>query len=385
MLTTKVVNPQRPTFIQHFRVESDASLVDWFAQLSSTDWPEVQELSSTRLQELLHLGALYQNGKRLVLSSSQDEKEANPRFENLQVKAGDILRLHFHPRRYLWNPEAVSSWIKMETKNFILVEKPAGLPTHPTLDNIQENLLAHLQYELHPEALICNRLDVGTEGLILFARNPAAQRDLQEQTRKHELTKIYSAIVPGHFPQTDRMESWMDKSERSPKQQHFESASLRDFCQTQVERVQLVPSFSILTLKLITGRTHQIRSQLQLWGHALVGDKMYGSNLVWNKGEIPTAANSRPEIQKNESWALRSTALGWKDEGAEYFFEIPDFTEADFSYRMRSLSSEHWPSDFEFSSGPRSTRSPHRSPPENRSRADLRLVTTPEPPSPKPQ
>lgn len=370
--------PNSPS-IQHFRLNSPLHLQDWGL---------LEAFSEAQLRQLLELGALYHNGTRLFLSAPQDPGSLET-LRTRPLQKDDILRVHRRPRRFFWRPEDVPSWIKLETENFLLINKVSGLPTHPTLDNAKENLLFHLQSQGYPEALVINRLDMGTDGLILMARNPEAQRSFQDQTQRHEVTKIYTALVQGHFPMLERLESWMEKSPRAPKRQWHEPRPQSDFCLTEVLSVHQLQAplreshgvetdFSLLTLRLVTGKTHQIRSQMQLWGHPIVGDVMYGSDFRW--------VGSQPSLHSGmDSWALRSTALGWSDSDVEYHFELPELGLEDLRAQTRIPSLDVEPQDFGSSVGPRSTRFPHNSLLKTQSRADLRVLEAPEPQSPKPQ
>lgn len=368
---------QRPNAIQHFRVLGPGCLKDRVSDFGIT--PRF-------LQHLLNLGAIYWNGRRLF----QDDTSPSD-LSLLPVNEGDILRIHFRPRRFFWAPDQVKSWIKAESKHTLLVEKPSGLPTHATLDNAREHLLHHLHAAGYPEALMVNRLDVGTEGLLLFARDPRTQKNLHQQTQERSLLKFYSALVEGHFPFEGEMMTWMQKSERAPKQQHFSPAPDRESCLTFIKESRLLDGseegvWSRLRLELITGRTHQIRSQLQAFGHSIVGDRMYGSHWAWLDSTNDSQGSKKhlPPTQA-EAWALRCQALRWEDDGGEHFYELADFTAADLQRRKKTPSSVLSRSDFEFSAELQSARFLHKNPPGIRSLEARRYEDTLEPQSQKPQ
>lgn len=361
----------KTSLIQHFRIPGEGRLDRRAQDL---------DVSAEILQHLLGLGAIYLNGRRLFASHPG-------RLEELlesPVQEGDILRVHFRPRRFFWEPEEARGWIRQVTDHTIVVYKPNGLPTHATLDNAREHLLGHLHAAGHPEALMIHRLDVGTEGLMLFARHPRAQAEIQNQLQSREILKLYSALVEGEFPFEGEMMTWMHKSPRAPKTQHFAPGPDRESCLSVVREnhtlVHAGRAYSELSIELVTGRTHQIRSQLQAFGHSIVGDAMYGSPWGW-------LANRNPEnlVPQAESWALRCQALIWVEDGIEQVYEIEPFTPSELSRRMKNSASILSQSDFGSSVEPRSARSPHRTPPGIRSIEARRCEDALEPPSLKPQ
>lgn len=358
--------------IQHFRAQADGTLADRVQDF---------EISTEMLQQLLSLGAIYCNGRRLFQGHHPDQD-----LTQMSIHTDDVLRVHFRPRRFFWAPEDVKSWIRHESEHTLLIEKPTGLPVHATLDNAQEHLLAHLNAAGYPEALMVHRLDIGTEGLMLFAKHPEAQRDLQFQMQNREILKSYCAVVEGFFPLQGEMMTWMQKSPRAPKLQHFSPGADRESCLSIVKDSQVIDMgfegqpWSQVKIELITGRTHQIRSQLQAFGHAIVGDKMYGSEWGWL-----ASRNLKNQQPQNESWALRCQALGWCEAGVDYIYELADFTDSDLRLRTKSFSSILSQSDFGSYVGPQSTRSLHKNPPEIQSIAARHFEDAHEQQSQKPQ
>lgn len=365
------MHENKTSLIQHFRVPAEGRLISRARDLDIA--PEI-------LQHLLSLGAIYLNGRRLYAPHPGVLEE----LLDQPVQAGDILRVHFRPRRFFWEPDEVRTWVRQVTDHTIVVYKPNGLPTHATLDNSREHLLAHLHAAGFPEALMIHRLDIGTEGLMLFARHPRAQAEIQTQIQNRDVLKLYSALVEGEFPFEGEMMTWMHKSPRAPKIQHFAPGPDRESCSSFIRENHVHAHggrpYSELSIELITGRTHQIRSQLKAFGHSIVGDGMYGSNHGW-------LANRNPENLKTqaESWALRCQALIWNEDGIEQVYEVEPFTPSELSRRMKNCASILSQSDFGSSFAPQSTRSLHRTLPEIRSIEARHYEDAPELPSLKPQ
>lgn len=374
--------------IQHYRISTPGSLAQGLAE---------QDISANQLDQLLGLGALYLNGHRLFLTS-----ESPGLSQDIPVQVGDIVRVHHRPRRFFWQPHKVTAWIRYQSDNILLVEKPTGLPTHATLDNAKEHLLAHLQAGGFPEALMVHRLDVGTEGLILFARHPEAQKNLQQQIQERLMTKIYSAVVQGAFYFEGEMATWMEKSARAPKRQHFAPGPDRESCLTHLRESEIIgetpegQACSRLHLELVTGRTHQIRSQLNAFGHSILGDQMYGSEWAWlstehaerfSQEDRAFESNSKSSLmfRQNESWALRALALGWSEGDIEHFYELKDYSVSEINLRLKSPSSVTSRSDFGSSAGLRSTTTLQRIPLAGQSLGARLDGEVPEPPAPMPQ
>lgn len=221
-------------------------------------------LSNTALAELLRFGAIYRNQRRW----SPDEV---PTFQ-----ANDLIRVHLKPKRFA-QEQLTKIQLVEETKDWIAVWKPAGVPSHPTLDNKIENVKAVLESRLGRPLWGLSRLDVGTRGLLLLATSPAAARSLNLDTLS-SCQKVYTSLGrtptrgPGHWTH------WMKKSDRAPRELSASPTPEHTVC-CELEVLKqdpLAPGWCRQEIRLITGRTHQIRVQMAFEGGALCGDALYG-------------------------------------------------------------------------------------------------------------
>jgi 23S rRNA pseudouridine1911/1915/1917 synthase len=182
-----------------------------------------------------------------------------------------------------------------ETDDYIVVDKPALLLTHPTKPNQRTTLWKQLRDLLAFEIAnggqvsIVNRLDRETSGLVLVAKNAAAARRFGLLMQDRHLHKEYLAIVWG-WPdwETKIVDAPLDRQgKHQPSQiwlkQTVHPKGAEAITEVQVERrfLRLTSSgdrFALIRAIPKTGRTHQIRVHLASLGHSIVGDKIYGPN-----------------------------------------------------------------------------------------------------------
>ncbi len=226
--------------------------------------------AESRLRELIELGAVYINEKRLI---SLDEAQ-------LSFAANTSIRIHSEPRRCSIRDINWTNQIYLENSSFLLINKPAGLPAHPMVDNWQENALIQLEKFKNSKLFLTHRLDRPTEGLMLIAKTPEFQREFNQMLLRSEVEKYYRAEVerPISSKLPVELRHWMLRSLRAPKQLLSEAptSTKADECRLEIQS----QNKNRLEIKLHTGRTHQIRAQLGFIKSPIVGDQIYGASLV---------------------------------------------------------------------------------------------------------
>lgn len=172
--------------------------------------------------------------------------------------------------------------IVFEDDHLLVINKPAGLVVHPALGHTQDTLVNALLYHNPGLAMlddqrpgIVHRLDRDTSGLIVVAKTEAALQNLQRQFKARTVEKIYLALVHG-CPAVP--EGIIDVPLGRDPQNRREIAALKEGkpARTHYAVMQVFQDYSLLKIKLETGRTHQIRVHLAWLKHPVAGDTVYG-------------------------------------------------------------------------------------------------------------
>ena len=162
-----------------------------------------------------------------------------------------------------------------------VVDKPAGLVVHPAPSHQGPTLVDELAEVLggggDPERPgIVHRLDKGTSGLLVVARDDESHARLQEQVREREVERIYLALAGGRLAsRTGTIDAPIGRSARQRHRMAVSGAASRQ-ARTHFTVLELLPRETYLEAQLETGRTHQIRAHFAAIGHSLTGDTTYG-------------------------------------------------------------------------------------------------------------
>ena len=283
------------TTILHEGNRLDQVLAQWL--------PEVlgQSLSKGKVRKLVIAGAVYLNGKRVRIASK--ELMANARVEvYVDLKKLNESTAESSPIAPF---QMTSDLLLFEDEHLIIVNKPPGLPTQPTLDEARINLFVSVKRFLAhrsnaPESQIYlglhHRLDRDTSGVILFTKSREANPGVADLFSNHQIQKTYQALSLSNsredVPETWSIKNYLGKQKLPGKVN--KSASVRsggDFAHTDFKLIKKFSRALWVEAQPKTGRTHQIRVHLAENKMPIFGDTLYGGpDYVFGPGtQINTA------------------------------------------------------------------------------------------------
>ncbi|MFK5913457.1 MAG: 23S rRNA pseudouridine(1911/1915/1917) synthase RluD [Woeseiaceae bacterium] len=188
-----------------------------------------------------------------------------------------------------WEPEDIPLNIIYEDEALLVVNKPAGMVVHPAVGNYKGTMLnALLHYdpslEAIPRAGIVHRLDKETSGILVVARTLTSQKCLVEQLQARTFLREYDAIIKGSVTAGNTINERIGRHPINRKRM-----AVNDKGKTAITHFRVSERYRLhtkLTVKLETGRTHQIRVHMAHIGHPLLGDPVYAGRF-----RIPAASD----------------------------------------------------------------------------------------------
>lgn len=209
-------------------------------------------------------GFSYNNANKIL--RNKDVKINEKRIkDNTDVYAGDEITI-FYNEEMLLGKEIPFIY---QDDNIAIVNKPSGIEIEG-----QDGLGKILNL------IPVHRLDRNTTGLIIFAKNEMAERQITDAIKNHKITKKYLAQVVGStYFKNYLMKAYLQKNSKESFVKIFNNKVKNSLeIQTIFNTIKSSPSSSLVECELITGRTHQIRATLSYLGHPIIGDGKYGKN-----------------------------------------------------------------------------------------------------------
>ena len=240
--------------------------------------------------------------------------------EARRLKENEVVVLLEHPRPLPRAAHPERLVVRHLDEHVVVVEKPSGVNTvrhpaelewseerrelDPTLEDLTQWAVAHQlgrpARDL-PRLRIVHRLDKETSGLVVFARSVLAERELGIQFRKHTVVRRYLVVVPG-FLSARTIRSNLVEDRGDGRRGSTQLPGVGKEAVTHVAVEERLPGYTLLSCRLETGRTHQIRIHLSEAGHPVCGDRVYVKR---PNGEVFDDRSEAPRL------ALHATELGF--------------------------------------------------------------------------
>lgn len=205
-----------------------------------------------------------------------------------ELNTGDHLSIHICETKCSEKipPIQIPLDIVYEDEDIIVINKPAGMPIHPSLNNYTNSMANALAwyYQEQGKPFIfrcCNRLDRDTSGLTVVAKHLVSGNILSDMVRRRDIHREYLAIVRGHVsPEAGTINAPLARKpgtiiERTVDWEQGETAI------THYRLVEERNGHSLVSLRLETGRTHQIRIHMKYLGYPLIGDYLYNPDMEY--------------------------------------------------------------------------------------------------------
>lgn len=244
-------------------------------------------LSRSHVQKLVKQG--------LLIVNSQIEKAS------YKVKNGDLIKLTIPEEASLIIPENIPLEVIWEDKNVIVINKPPYMIVYPATGHKSGTLLNALSQHLGSGKLastgiplrpgVVHRLDKDTSGLIVFAKDNPAYLNLVKQFTEREVEKHYLALLYGNLKKdSGEINTVIGRSISDRKKMSTRTKKGKEAV-TQFEVIERFKFATLAKIKIITGRTHQIRVHFASLGNPVLGDKTYGKKTVVKFGQRTISFN----------------------------------------------------------------------------------------------
>lgn len=234
----------------------------------------VENSSRNSIQKLI------ENGKVTVNGAPVNKKYKVSADDEIIMLPNDLKPLDAEP-------ENIPLDIVYEDEHLLVVNKPRGMVVHPAPSNYSGTLVNALLYHckdslsgingiLRPG--IVHRIDKDTSGLLIVAKNDKAHIGLAEQIKEHSFTREYNAVICGHLKeQSGTVNAPIGRSPKDRKKMCVTMQNSKNAV-THYTVINEYEGYSHISLKLETGRTHQIRVHMAHLGHPVAGDPVYGND-----------------------------------------------------------------------------------------------------------
>ncbi|MCI8320181.1 MAG: RluA family pseudouridine synthase [Dorea sp.] len=210
------------------------------------------------------------------------------RYMRDTLTEGDCLTVHIQETKCSEKipPVKIPLHIVYEDEDLVVVNKPAGMPIHPSMNNYTHSLANGLAFYYHSQGKpfifrCCNRLDRDTSGLTVIAKHLVSGSILSSMTRDRQMIREYLAVTKGRL--TPKSGTITAPLARKPGTviERIVDFSCGERAVTHYRLVEYKNGHSLVSLRLETGRTHQIRIHMKYLGYPLIGDYLYNPDMEY--------------------------------------------------------------------------------------------------------
>ncbi len=243
---------------------------------------ELLSISRNKAQEIINNKSVTVNGK--IISKTNFNLSINDKVEVDDVK--DDMEKYLDKNIQPYESELN---IVYEDKYFLVINKPSGWLTHPTIYNEPDTLLNRCLYyfqknNIEQDPWIVHRLDKDTSGLIIIAKGLESLNKLQKIFYERDVIKKYYAIVNNRFYDKNLIiDVPIARSFQNKLKMNVIKGKNPKEAKTGVELIENFSNHALVSCELFTGRTHQIRVHLRHINHPILNDPLYGSEIIDQK------------------------------------------------------------------------------------------------------
>lgn len=274
--------------------------------------------------------------KALIKDGQVTVEGASSRDPNRRLAAGEAVVVFVPPPEPAEpEPERIPLAVVYEDADLLVIDKPPGLVVHPGAGNFSGTLvnalLAHCGDSLSgvggvKRPGIVHRLDKDTSGLLVVAKNDLAHQRLSEQFadhgRKGPLARQYDALVWGvPNPHIGSVDAALDRDGNNRRKQAVSRSGGRHAVTRYAVAERFAAIAALVSCRLETGRTHQIRVHMAHIGHPLVGDLVYGGGFLTKAEILPPEPKRRVKAFRRQALHARLLEFAHPRSGATMRFE----------------------------------------------------------------
>jgi 23S rRNA pseudouridine1911/1915/1917 synthase len=231
-------------------------------------------ISRSVVADLIESGEINKKGKSVIKS---EKVSLGEHFEVLMPEVKGAAGLTPTPIENLR--------VVYDDADVIVIDKPVGIAAHPSPGWHGPTVIGAIVaagYEVATSGVaerqgIVQRLDVGTSGLMVVAKNESSYSEMKEQFRSRSVKKVYHALIQGHMdPSEGTIDAPIDRHPRDDYKFAVTAGGKPSI--THYKSIEFFPAVTLLEVELESGRTHQIRVHFSALRHPLVGDLIYGAD-----------------------------------------------------------------------------------------------------------